>query len=123
MKSKKPTRAQKRKIQNEMKTGMLDAVVAFAKLAGCHPSDLLPSYGDEHSSPEQKQRYSSDELVNTKDAAALLGLAPKTLENWRCQGKGPEFKNIGNRCHYRVRDLEAYLTANTFGSTSEYKER
>lgn len=114
--------AKKRKIQNEMRAGMLDAVVAFARLAGCHPSDLLPSYGEEHSSPNRKRRYCSSELVGTKEAAVLVGLSPKTLENWRSKGGGPRFQKSGNRCYYRVRDLEAYLAANTFGSTSEYKE-
>lgn len=123
MKPKKSYRARKSEIQAKMKAGMLDLAVALARVGRCNPSDMLPAYGVEPSSSKTKKHYSPDELVNTKEAGVILGLSPKTLENWRCQGKGPQFLNLGKRCHYRVRDLEAYLAANKFGSTSEYGGR
>lgn len=122
MKLEKSRRARQRKIQKDMKKGMLDLAYALAKTGRCHPSDILPSYGVRRFSAKAKKHYSPDELVNTKQAGSILGLSPKTLENWRCQGKGPSFLNIGKRCHYRVADLQTYLAANRFSSTSEYKE-
>lgn len=118
----KSHRAQQRKIQKDMKAVMLDVAVALAKTGRCHPSDILPSYGKRRSAARAKKHYSPDELVNTKQAGAILGLSPKTLENWRSLGGGPLFCKIGNRCHYHVSDLDAYLAANKFGSTSEYME-
>lgn len=124
MKSQESYRAKKREIKTEMQAGLLKLAVALARTSGCDPNELLPSYGPkQRSANKRRKNYSPDELVDTKEAGVILGLSKKTLENWRCQGKGPAFKSIGNRCHYRVRDLEAYLAANTFGSTSEYKER
>lgn len=118
----KSRRARRRKIQKDMKHCILDLAGALAKTVRCHPSDILPSYGQRRSSAKAKKHYSPDELVNTKQAGSILGLSPKTLENWRSLGGGPLFRKIGNRCHYRVSDLEAYLAANKFGSTSEYVE-
>lgn len=122
MDPKKSRCARRRKIQKDMKAVIFDLAVALAKTGRCHASDILPSYGKRRSSAKAKKHYSPDELVNTKQAGSILGLSPKTLENWRCQGKGPSFLNIGKRCHYRVADLQTYLAANRFSSTSEYKE-
>ncbi len=122
MDSEKSRCARQRKIQKDMKAAMLGLATALAKTGRCHPSDILPSYGTRRSAAKAKTHYSPDELVNTKQAGSILGLSPKTLENWRSQGGGPLFRKIGNRCHYRVSDLEAYLAAKRYGSTSEYKE-
>lgn len=123
MKSQESYRAKKSAIEAELRAGVLNLAAALARTARCQPSDLLPAYGLDAASTKRRKRHSPDELVDTKEAGAILGLSKKTLENWRYQGKGPAFTSIGKRCHYRVRDLEAYLAANTFGSTSEYKER
>ena len=37
-------------------------------------------------------------LIDTKLAATFLGLEPRTRENWRQKGKGPEFTEISSRC-------------------------
>lgn len=54
----------------------------------------------------------SEDLKNTKQAAAHIRLERKTLENWRCQGRGPAFVRIGSRIFYRVRDLEEFIEKN-----------
>jgi len=33
---------------------------------------------------------------DTKSQAERLGLKPKTLENWRCLGKGPPYYKVGD---------------------------
>ncbi len=46
-------------------------------------------------------------------------LSPRTLEQWRWQGKGPRYLKIGGRVVYRLSDIEAFeaasLHANTIG--------
>lgn len=61
--------------------------------------------------------YASSDLVSTADAARLLTLAPKTLENWRCKGNGPQFSRVGGRVVYQVGDLMAYVQSNSVPST------
>lgn len=59
--------------------------------------------------------------VNAKDAAAMLGVAPRTLANWRTLGIGPAFVRIGqvhSRTLYRVDDLRAWLDANRVETTA-----
>ena len=57
-----------------------------------------------------------DRLVSTAEAAQMLGLAPKTLREWRSQRKGPAVLRLGTgpraRCCYRRSDLEAWTRAN-----------
>lgn len=47
-------------------------------------------------------------LYSTKSAADYLNLSPRTLEKWRCQGKGPKYL-AGKKVKYRESDLDAYL--------------
>jgi len=43
------------------------------------------------------------------DAAAYIGVAPKTLANWRSAGKGPRFYKLGRLIVYQRDDLDAYF--------------
>jgi hypothetical protein len=52
------------------------------------------------------------EFQTTEQAAATLRLKPKTLHNWRSQGRGPTFVKLGSRVFYPTHDLEAYVAAN-----------
>lgn len=58
----------------------------------------------------------NDRLVPTAEAAALLGLAPKTMRNARSLREGPTPLKIGNgpraRVVYRLSDLQEYARAN-----------
>lgn len=50
--------------------------------------------------------------VNETDAAKIIGCAPRTLANWRSQGRGPNFVRVGRLIRYRiVEDLQAFLDA------------
>ena len=42
-------------------------------------------------------------------AGKRIGLAPQTLRNLRCQGKGPAYVKIGRAVRYFEEDLVAYL--------------
>lgn len=62
------------------------------------------------------------DLLDTKGAAPLIGVAPGTLENWRTRGIGPKFiKTLGRRGKvlYDPADIEVWKDANRFQSTSE----
>lgn len=52
-------------------------------------------------------------LIDTRAAAAYIGLQPATLRQWRCQGTGPCYHKYGSgiraRIKYDVQDLDAYL--------------
>jgi predicted DNA-binding transcriptional regulator AlpA len=48
-------------------------------------------------------------VVRTKEAAEYLGLQPRTLDNWRSQGRGPRYARLGCRIVYRITDLEKYI--------------
>ena len=43
------------------------------------------------------------------DAAAYLGVSPRTLENWRASGDGPDYARLGARVVYRIVDLDKFL--------------
>jgi len=44
-------------------------------------------------------------------------ISPRTLEQWRWQGKGPRFLKLGGRVLYRVADVEAYEAARVHANT------
>ncbi len=56
-------------------------------------------------------RTPTDEpLMTTEEAAALLKLSPKTLQQWRSDGKGPAFCKLeGDAVRYTEADLMAWL--------------
>ena len=62
-------------------------------------------------------------FLNTKEAAAYLGFTPGTLENWRVSGVGPKFVRARGKkrgpVRYAVDELDEWMRANTFGSTTE----
>ena len=57
--------------------------------------------------------------LHQKNLAARWQISPRTLEQWRWQGRGPRFLKIGGRVVYRLSDVEAFeaasLHANTIG--------
>ena len=56
--------------------------------------------------PREEANY-----LDTREAAAWLGLSPKTLERYRVSGEGPEFQRFGSRVRYLLTDLEAWASA------------
>lgn len=56
-----------------------------------------------------------EQMLDTIDAAQYLGIAPKTLRNYRCLSKGPHFfkavserRTQRGRVVYRIADLDAW---------------
>ncbi len=42
------------------------------------------------------------------EAARILGLAPQTLRNMRCQRRGPNYLKFGRAIRYQIEDLEDF---------------
>lgn len=59
--------------------------------------------------------------LNTREAAAWLGLSPRTLEYYRVSGEGPDFRKFGARVRYLLEDLEAWASERRWTSASEEK--
>jgi len=63
-----------------------------------------------------------DGRLDTKNAAAYLGLSEKTLAMMRCQGTGPRFIKRG-RVFYYQEDLDTWLAqAKRVTSTAQAKQ-
>jgi len=55
-------------------------------------------------------------LLDTKEAAVMLGLSRRTLENWRNGEKntGPAFIRLSSRCiRYNVDDINNWIASQT----------
>lgn len=48
-------------------------------------------------------------LADPRQVAAYLGVAEKTLRQWRYLKTGPKFTKAGGRIRYRWSDVEKYL--------------
>ncbi|MDE0350535.1 MAG: helix-turn-helix domain-containing protein, partial [Gammaproteobacteria bacterium] len=47
-------------------------------------------------------------FMDTREAAALVGLSPRTLDTYRCTGAGPRYYRLGGSVRYRETDLAAW---------------
>jgi len=53
---------------------------------------------------------SDQSILDTNDAAALIGVSPRTLEDWRWRGVGPPFYKLGARMvRYKADDLMNFV--------------
>ena len=57
-------------------------------------------------------------LLRTSEAGELLGVSPRTLEDWRLRGGGPLFRKLGRRAvRYCLSDLVAFIEAGARANT------
>jgi hypothetical protein len=56
-------------------------------------------------------------LLDERHAAAFLGIAPRTLRNWRPQRRGPRYVKLGSLIRYELTDLLAFVAARKTGET------
>lgn len=63
------------------------------------------------------------DLVSRSEAAQLLGISRRTLEDWATSGHGPPYVRMGQGLRapakYRVVDLLAFIDANIRRSTTQ----
>jgi len=58
------------------------------------------------SEPAQRREH---EWLTCAQAAARLGVRPKTLEQWRAESRGPKWSRLGARSvRYAVADVDAF---------------
>lgn len=50
-------------------------------------------------------------FLRARDAARHIGVAEKTLANWRSAGKGPRFSRLGRAIVYAREDLDRFVEA------------
>lgn len=64
-----------------------------------------------------------NQLFRQEEAAALLCVTARCLENWRYRGKGPKYVRISKTCiRYRKLDLDLFIEDRIRQSTSEENE-
>lgn len=55
-----------------------------------------------------------NKLLKTEEAAQVLGVSKRALENWRAEGLGPPYVVIGKHSvRYDPEDIKAYTKRNT----------
>ena len=60
--------------------------------------------------PQPAPTLAAGDLLDEREAAAILGASVQTLRNWRWRGQGPRALKIGLRMvRYRRADLEAFV--------------
>ncbi len=59
--------------------------------------------------------------LSVNETALITGLAKKTLEGMRAEGRGPAFMKIGRRVEYRLSDVREYIETRLFRTTREAK--
>jgi hypothetical protein len=62
------------------------------------------------------------QLFLQSDLAKRWRMSPRTLEQWRWQGRGPRFLKIGGRVLYRLADVEAHESASIHINTIDPAE-
>ena len=62
-----------------------------------------------------------DQLLNTKEVAAWLGVAPITLRIWRSKGEGPPITRVSRRgIRYQRKSVVEFLRDRTCRFASEH---
>lgn len=69
---------------------------------------------------EADKRHPPVPLIETENAARLMGFHPNTLVKMRMRGDGPPFVRVGRGIRYRQRDLERFIEQHKFRNTSQY---
>jgi len=67
----------------------------------------------------QQPQQSIQNYLNTEQAATILNISPRTLERWRIEGKGPDYRKFGKRVTYSEPSLLEWAENQTHTSTSD----
>ena len=80
------------------------------------PSPIRPDDGHTDCDPTAERGA----LMRPAEAAAFLGLAPRTVDKMRQQGGGPRYVVISSRCiRYRRCDVEDWIAERTRSNTAQ----
>lgn len=61
-------------------------------------------------------RMTPDGRLSRREAAKFVGVASRTLANWKSRGVGPSQTKVGGRVFYHLADLQAFVT--DYGATA-----
>jgi predicted DNA-binding transcriptional regulator AlpA len=61
----------------------------------------------------------ADTLLNETQAAELLGLSVRTLQNWRLRGGGPPYQKLGRAVRYSLIKLRQWIAEGSRSNTSD----
>ena len=64
-----------------------------------------------------QERTGSMQHLDQKRLAERWLISPRTLEQWRWQGREPLYLKIGGRVVYRLSDIEAFESARVHANT------
>jgi predicted DNA-binding transcriptional regulator AlpA len=56
-------------------------------------------------------------MLKTAEAAQFLGVAPQTLNKWRCHKTGPKYVKLAHYIWYREADLREWIEASVITPT------
>ena len=88
------------------RAGAMPAILTGAPLPSPEPPARCE---DRDPGPEQPVGLCEDQpYMNTREAAALLGLSPSTLARYRITGEGPGYCKLVGCVRYRRHDVEAW---------------
>jgi len=59
--------------------------------------------------------------LSAHEVSLITGLAIKTLEAMRVEGRGPVFMKLGRKVQYRLSDIKDFMQRNTFTTTRAAK--
>jgi len=68
-------------------------------------------------------RIFPDGRMDTNNAAAYVGVTPKSMAIMRSLGNGPAFFKLGKKCFYQREDLDAWIASRRATSTAEYRAK
>ena len=55
-------------------------------------------------------RMTPDGRLTRREAAKFIGVAARTLANWKSRGFGPQQIKVGGRVFYSLSDLQMFVT-------------
>lgn len=58
-------------------------------------------------------------LLSQTQVAGMLGVAARTMERWRYEGRGPRFVRVGGRRLYRRADVDDFIQRGLATSTRD----
>ena len=65
----------------------------------------------EHAVDVAAASHVQDACLSNDEAARLIGVSPRTLPDWRSDGRSPPWVKVGRRVVYRRADFERWLAA------------
>jgi len=92
--------------QIRARTGEMPRFMTAAPMPPPGPPARSHANGSEVGRPPP--RGGNPVFMDTREAAALVGLSPRTLDTYRCTGAGPRYYRLGGRVRYRKTDLAAW---------------